>query len=693
MLDVDGIDVDKLEKARAKGLLEDLKSKLIEYNKAYYQDNISLVPDAYYDKLLLLCFQIEAKFPDLKSNDSPTQKVGYKVLDAFEKVEHKKPMLSLANAFSAQDMQDFIERIQRYLKMDAFPLICGEPKIDGVSFTAIYENGELVRAASRGDGYVGENITENVKTIAGFPHHLTGKVPDFLEVRGEVFIEKKDLEKLNEAQEKDGKQIFANPRNAASGSLRQLDSSVAAKRPLKYFIYGFGERDNHLPHNQYDLLKHFEQLGFNVNPLIERLDSFDLLLSYYDKILKLRDNLEYEIDGIVYKVDDLRDAERLGFIARSPRSAIAYKLPAEVASSILKSITIQVGRTGALTPVAELEPVRVGGVTVSRATLHNSDEIERKDIRIGDKVFLQRAGDVIPKIVSVDLSSRKGDLPKFTFPDTCPSCGEKVFIHEDEAVTRCENGLKCPAQNYERLIHFVSRGAFNVEGLGKQQVRLLIDQEFIKDPSDIFTFLDNDMNAARLSSIEGFGAKSASNLQENIQKAKQISLAKFIYALGIRHVGEGNAKLLAEGFVSAEGFLEALVKLHEKDVDIEEQINNIHGMGQSALESLAEFASMQINLDLVKRLMLLIDIEKHQAKTTHSPISGKLVLFTGTLESLSRAEAKERAENLGAKVASQISKNVDLLIAGTSAGSKLKKAKEMGVEVIDEAAWLELVRN
>lgn len=688
MSDIDNINIDNIEKAEALELLSELKSKITEYNKAYYQDNLSLVPDAYYDKLLLLFGQIEAKFPELHESGSPTQIVGHKVLDAFEKLEHKKPMLSLANAFSSEDIKDFIERVQRYLKIDTFLPICAEPKIDGVSFAATYKDGKLIQAASRGDGYVGENITENIKTIAGFPHQLNGKVPKILEVRGEVFIEKQDLKKLNEEQEKLGKQIFANPRNAASGSLRQLDSSIAAQRPLKYFIYGFGELDGTLPDKQYDLLKHFQNLGFNVNGLIERVDSFEKLLNYYDKILKLRDDLEYEIDGIVYKVDNLKDADRLGFIARSPRSAIAYKLPAETASSILKSITIQVGRTGALTPVAELEPVRVGGVTVSRATLHNHDEIERKDIRIGDKVFLQRAGDVIPKIISVDLSARSKDAPKFKFPSNCPSCDQEVVVYEDEAVIRCENALECPAQKYERIIHFVSRKAFNIEGLGKQQVKFLIDSSFINDPADIFTFLNNEMNAARLASFDGFGPKSVENLIENISKAKRISLAKFIYALGIRHIGEGGAKLLAEKFINSPLFLYSLKKLHYGNLEIEQQITNMHGLGESAICSLKEFVKIDTNLDLLERLVLLLEIEEHRIAEMNSPISGYMVLFTGTLESMSRAEAKELAEKMGAKVASQISKNVDLLIAGTSAGSKLKKAQEMGIHVIDEKAWL-----
>jgi len=690
MQDISLIDLKTLGKKDAKKLLENLYKDLKRYNKSYYVDNVSLISDAEYDKLLELCNLLEEKFPDLRLSDSPTQTVGYKVLDYFEKVTHSKPMLSLANAFSREDVGDFIERIQNFLKREEFLPICMEPKIDGVSFAITYEKGVLKRAASRGDGYIGEDITENVKTIKDLPHRLEGDVPDLLEVRGEVYIEKADLEKLNQDQEKIGKQIFANPRNAASGSLRQLDANIAAKRPLKYFIYGIGDTGFVPKDNQYDLLKFFEILGFKVNPNIQLAKNIEGIFNYYNNLQEKRDSLPYEIDGIVYKVNDFALADRLGFVARSPRSALAHKFPAIIGSTILKDIVVQVGRTGALTPVAELEPVSIGGVVVSRASLHNSDEIKRLDVRIGDKVFLQRAGDVIPKIVSVDIENRTAELPTYSFPSNCPSCNMEVFEYEDEAVIRCENGLSCPAQNYERIIHFVSRNAFNIEGLGKKQIEFLISNHYIENPSDIFTFLTQE-NIDKLSKSDRWGEKSVSNLIENIEKSKNISLDKFIYALGIRHIGQTNAKILAEEFLNAPSFLEFLNSVHLASSDAIERIHNLHGLGEKASEMVREFGLLQQNIDLVSKLISSLNISDYKTSQIDSKISGKTVIFTGSLESISRAEAKEMAEKLGAKVASAISKNVDIVIAGPGAGSKLKKAHELGLEVIDEALWLELV--
>ncbi len=688
------MDIDHIPKdiSEARALLASLRAQIQLYNKSYYQDNISLVTDSEYDQLLKLCEKIEEKFPELKSDISPTQTVGYAVSDGFVKVPHSKPMLSLANGFTDEDVEDFIERVKNFLRLEGFPKLCCELKIDGVSLGLRYENGKLVMASTRGDGFIGENIIENVKTIKNLPHSVHGNVPEIFEVRGEVYIDKDDLIKLNEAQEKSGKQIFANPRNAASGSLRQLDANITAQRPLKYFIYGLGEV-SHMPQsNQYDLLQYFSDLGFCVNKERRLVSSFEEMLFFHSKMIEMRNNLPYEIDGVVYKVNDFALQDRLGFVARSPRFALAHKFRAIVGATSLKSITVQVGRTGALTPVAELEPLNIGGVVVSRASLHNYDEIRRKDIRIGDIVFLQRAGDVIPQVIGVDLSKRPESSESFIFPACCPSCGSKVFEYEEEAVIRCENGLSCPAQVYERLLHFVSRGAMNIDGLGKQQVAFLLKEGFVVDPVGIFTFL-NDQTESILASKDGWGEKSVLNMKSSINRSKHIGLAKFLYSLGIRHIGESNAKLIAEECISASNFLGMLKEIGANNEATLTKLDNMHGIGYKTIEMIVEFCALQHNIELVEQLMGILDIADHRIEKIDSVVSGKAVIFTGSLESLSRAEAKEMAEKLGCKVASQISKNVDIVIVGSDAGSKLKKATELGLQILDESQWLEMVRG
>ena len=680
-----------LTEKEAKELLEDLYKKITLYNKSYFQNNISLVSDAEYDQLVATCNAIEKKYPHLKSSDSPIQTVGYSVLESFSKITHAKPMLSLANGFTIEDIEDFIERIQNFLKINYFPPMCLEPKIDGVSFGIRYENGKLVSAASRGDGFVGEDITENVRTIKGLPHVLSADVPEVFEMRGEVYIEKGDLIKLNESQQKIGKQIFANPRNAASGSLRQLDANIAASRPLKYFIYGLGEVSQIPRDNQYDLLEYFEKLGLNVNPNRILVHSSDEIFDFYNKIQETRENLPYEIDGVVYKVNDFAQSERLGYVARCPRFALAHKFPAIIGATKLLNITLQVGRTGAITPVAELEPISIGGVVVSRATLHNYDEIRRKDIRIGDYVFLQRAGDVIPQVTGVDLSRRNNYCIPFIFPSNCPSCASELFEYEDEAIIRCENGLSCDAQNYERILHFISRAGLNIEGLGKKQVAFLLKEKFIKDPVSIFTFL-NQENEHALGTKEGWGEKSISNLKESIEKAKQVTLSRFIYSLGIRHVGESNAKLIAEECCAASGLLELLKNIHENNQEVIDRLDDLHGIGDKTIEMVREFASLEENVTLVEQLIHILDITDHQIHQINSTIAGKTVIFTGGLETISRAEAKELAEKMGCKIASQISKNIDFVVVGTDAGQKLRKAEELGLKILNESEWLEMVK-
>lgn len=689
--DLTNLSCKTLAEDEAKSLLDQLRSKVRIYNQSYYQDNISLVSDAEYDQLLEAIHQIEIKYPNLVSQDSPTQTVGYKVIDEFKKIPHKVPMLSLANAFSEEDLDDFITRVQNFLSISHMPTICCELKIDGVSFSVRYEKGKLINASSRGDGIVGEDITHNVLTIDGLPHHITN-VPEIFEVRGEVYINKDDLVSLNIEQEKSKKQIFANPRNAASGSLRQLDANVAASRPLKYFIYGIGEISGKnaeiIPDNQSALLDYFASLGLAVNPNRAIANNKSEILAFYNDAMGNRDKFLYEIDGVVYKINDFAYAKRLGFVARSPRFAIAHKFPAIIGSTKLNTITIQVGRTGALTPVAELDPISIGGVIVSRASLHNMDEIARKDVREGDIVFLQRAGDVIPQVLGVDLSKRNIAAEKFQIPTHCPSCGEPVFVYEDEAIIRCENGLTCRAQVYERLVHFISRAALNMDGLGKQQIAFLLEQKLISDPVSIFTFLTEDIEIY-LSTQNGWGMKSVVNLKETIANSRQVSLAKFIYSLGIRHIGESNARLLAEEVISAKAFLDFLDEIRNGNLDTIEKLNNIPGIGDKIIEMIREFCFLGHNLELVKKLIEILDIEDCNFNKIESELSGKTIVFTGGLESMSRPEAKEIAEKLGCKVASAVSKNVDIVIAGADAGSKLKKAAELGVKVITEAEWRE----
>ena len=682
-------DLINLSETDATSLLSELRSRIQNYNQSYYQDNISLVSDAEYDQLLEMVRKIENKYPHLKSPDSPTQSVGYRVIDEFKKIPHKVPMLSLSNAFAEEDLDDFITRIQNFLRISHMPEMACELKIDGVSFNVRYEHGKLVSASSRGDGAIGEDITHNVLTISGLPHQLQN-VPEVFEVRGEVYIDKADLAALNIEQEKAKKQIFANPRNAASGSLRQLDANVVANRPLKYFIYGLGEVSHAPVNNQYELLEYFISKGFAVNPYKKLAKSKADILEFYNKTMELRDALPYEIDGVVYKINDFALQERLGFVARSPRFAIAHKFPAIIGSTTLNAITVQVGRTGALTPVAELEPISIGGVIVSRASLHNIHELARKDVRIGDIVFLQRAGDVIPQILGVDLSKRDPLSEKFIFPTNCPSCGEPVFAYEDEAIVRCENGLSCPAQVYERLVHFVSRGALNMDGLGKQQIAFLLEEKLISDPVSIFTFLTYEVEMY-LSTRNGWGAKSVQNLKETIATSRKISLSKFIYALGIRHIGESNARLLAEDLVTAHAFLEFLYRVRQGDVETIERLNNLPGIGEKIIEMIREFCLLEHNLELVAKLIDILEIEDCAFAKIESAISGKTVVFTGTLESMSRPEAKEMAEKLGCKVAAAVSKNVDFVVAGSDAGSKLKKAAELGVRVMSEDEWRQLV--
>lgn len=671
----------------------ELAAAIRHHDARYYQDDAPEISDADYDALRRELEQIEAEHPELRTEQSPTQSVGAAPKRGFAKVEHSMPMLSLSNAFSEDDVADFVERVRRFLSLgDAEPveLMC-EPKIDGLSFSARYENGALVQAATRGDGAVGEDITANMRTIDSLPKQLSG-APDVLEVRGEVYMAHEDFAALNKAREEAGETLFANPRNAAAGSLRQLDASITASRPLKYFVYGWGEVNDELANTQYNYLNQLSNLGFIINLKNKVVDEVSGALDWYHDVLEDRANLPYDIDGVVYKVNRLDWQQRLGKVSRAPRWAIAHKFPAEQAVTLIEAITIQVGRTGALTPVAELTPVTVGGVVVSRATLHNKDEIERKDIRAGDTVVIQRAGDVIPQVVSVDLDKRPADSQAFDFPSECPVCGSVAHAEEGEAVIRCTGGLICAAQAVERLKHFVSRNAFDIDGLGKKQIELFWEEGLIKTPADIFTL--QARNGELDTPIEewgGFGELSATNLFEAIDARREIGLDRFIYALGIRHIGQNTALLMARHYHRLDAWMEAMQAIASGDEAACEALLAIDGVGPSVVESIAEFFGEPRNVDALNALIAQLSVSDVAAAANDSPVAGKTVVFTGSLATLSRSEAKAQAEALGAKVSGSVSAKTDIVVAGAEAGSKLKKAQELGVEVMNEQEWKALI--
>ncbi len=675
----------------AKHRWQKLAKEIRHHDALYYQQDRPVISDAQYDKLRRELEELEKKFPQLQTPDSPTQKVGAPPLEKFAKVKHSVPMLSLNNAFSEEDVREWDARNKKFLGLgeDEKIFYACEPKIDGLSFSARYENGKFVLGLTRGDGEVGENITDNLATI--LPEKLHGDFPEILEVRGEVYISHQNFAKLNAELPEDEK--FANPRNAAAGSLRQKDASITASRDLDYFIYGAGEISKTIAYTHEDLMSKISSFGFGDNvlrfhvtfPELFQNEFYglyvDTLIIIYKTTLNNRATLPYDIDGLVYKIDDLKLRERLGEIARAPRWAIAHKFPAEQAMTILEGIDIQVGRTGALTPVARLKPITVGGVVVSNATLHNEDEIARKDIRVGDTVTVQRAGDVIPQIVS---ATRKTETAKYIFPEICPVCGSHAVREEGEAARRCTGGLLCEAQLVERIRHFVSRSAMDIEGLGEKQIQAFWNDGLIKNVTDIFTLKDK---AQEIEKREGWGKKSLENLLSAIEKSRDVALEKFIFALGIRHIGEVTAKLLAREYGSAQNWFTAM-----KNSD-QERLQNINGIGEIVTKSLADFFAEEHNVEIVEKLLSELRVAEAKKIESDSPVAGKTVVFTGTLTKMTRAEAKERAESLGAKVASSVSAQTDFVIAGADAGSKLKKATELGVKVLSEDEWLELISH
>ncbi len=675
----------ELEEARAEHarLAEEIRA----HDAAYYQKDAPTVSDAEYDALRQKLEALEAKHPELATPDSPTQKVGAAPSEAFGKVQHKVPMLSLSNAFSEEDVADFIERIRSFLSLTEEEVcLTVEPKIDGLSFSARYEKGVLVQAATRGNGEVGEDITANIKTVQAMPHRLQGEGwPDVLEVRGEVYMDKADFEALNQARAEKDEAPFANPRNAAAGSLRQLDASITAERKLCYFAYGWGEVSAPLAETQSGSIAKLAEWGFVTNPRLQTTKNVAEIMSYYEALTHDRPSLSYDIDGVVYKVDRLDWQERLGKVARAPRWAIAHKFPAEQAETILEAIDIQVGRTGALTPVARLKPITVGGVVVSNATLHNEDEIRRKDIRVGDRVVVQRAGDVIPQIVS---ASREQDAPEYSFPKTCPECGSHAVREEGEAVTRCTGGLICPAQARERLKHFVSRQAFDIDGLGEKQIEAFWSDGLVQTPADIFTLVKRDRDSLTpLRNREGWGKTSADKLFAAIETARDIPFARLLYALGIRHIGLESAKLIARYYGDFASFRAAM----DTSEEAREALLSLDGIGEVMAESLLEFFAEEHNREAVDALAKELRVQDAEAVASDSPVAGKTVVFTGTLVTMSRAEAKAGAERLGAKVSGSVSAKTDYVVAGEAAGSKLKKANELGVAVLSEEEWKALI--
>lgn len=790
MADFSDVAPEKMTETEARKELARLAMEIAFHDQKYHGDDEPVISDADYDALRKRNTAIEALFPTLVRDDSPTKRVGAAPKqDKFAKVTHARPMLSLDNAFNDEDVCEFEGRVRRFLGLSESESLAltAEPKIDGLSLALRYEKGELVLAATRGDGTVGENVTVNAKTIGNVPHQLAGEGwPDVIEVRGEVYMGKGDFAALNERQAEKDKKTFANPRNAAAGSLRQLDVSITRSRPLKFFAYAWGEVSDMPAETQMGMIDCFKAWGFEVNPLMQAFDGAKGVVEHYRVIEEQRATLDYDIDGVVYKVDRLDWQERLGMVARAPRWAIAHKFPAEQATTILNDIDIQVGRTGALTPVAKLEPVTVGGVVVSNATLHNRDEIERLSVRIGDTVTIQRAGDVIPQVVSVDQSKRSAESKPFEFPSECPACGSHAESVDDDVVIRCTGGLICPAQQVERLRHFVSRGAFDIEGLGIKQVEQLFEREWIAEPADIFRLATKNIaedNA--LQKWEGWGDLSVSNLFEAIDQRRAIDFHRVIFGLGIPGIGAETGKLLARHFGTPDALLayldtaleygeamgqglttheisalnyclltfghlkgfsaalqptdlfsagESIVELVAKRLERMEtgelkadnvrisklrtvaalaekpgfalsvdkaralyahnqELADIDGIGGDVILSLADFYGEERNRGVLARLLAELDVQAVEAQADDSPVSGKTVVFTGTLVELTRAEAKAKAEALGAKVSGSVSKKTDIVIAGPGAGSKLKKAQDLGVQVMTEEEWIAYISD
>lgn len=716
-MSTESVAVEDLTLEEAAAELARLSAEIAHNDELYHGEDAPAISDADYDALKRRNDAIEARFPELIRDDSPSRRVGATPSSAFAQVVHARPMLSLDNTFSQEDVRDFVASVYRFLGQlpDCSIAFTAEPKIDGLSMSIRYENGRLVTAATRGDGTTGENVTANIRTVKDVPDRLPAGAPSVVEVRGEIYMAKSDFLALNAQMEAQGKQTYVNPRNTASGSLRQLDPKVTANRKLRFFAYAWGEMSEMPADTQFGMVEFFEKWGFPVNPLMKRLNSVEDILKHYDEIGKMRADLDYDIDGVVYKVDRLDLQQRLGFRSRSPRWATAHKFPAEQAFTTVTNIEIQVGRTGALTPVARLEPITVGGVVVTNATLHNEDYIkgignsgerirpEDHDIRIGDTVIVQRAGDVIPQVLDVVLERRPAEAQPYALPKRCPVCGSHALRERNEktgkldSVTRCTGGFVCRAQAVEHLKHFVSRNAFDIEGLGSKQIDFFFEAEDpalqIRTAPDIFTLKRRqEASLSKLENIEGFGKVSVRKLFDAIDGRREIALHRFIYALGIRHVGETTAKLLSRAFRTYEAFEGAMQEAASFSGDSWNELNNIEGIGEVVARAIVEFYKEPRNVEVIGRLLEEVTpLAAEQPQTGNSPVAGKTVVFTGSLEKFTRDEAKARAESLGAKVAGSVSKKTDFVVAGPGAGSKLDKARELGITTMDEDEWLALI--
>ena len=671
--------------------LNQLKNKIDFHDNKYHSEDNPEISDFEYDKLCREYDTLINENPEFKFLERKT--VGSQTSNQFQKYNHRKPMTSLTNAFSFEDVVDFIERTLKFLNLKKdfqIDFMC-EPKIDGLSISLLYVNGNLFNAVTRGDGKVGEIVTDNVKTIKDIPHKLKGNYPNLIEIRGEIFMKKANFEELNKSQiEKNGK-VFANSRNAAAGSIRQKDINILKERKLNFYAFSVGEYTNDFNiKTQFDLLKKFEQMGVNTNQENFRASRIEDIKKFYSLMISKRNELDYEIDGLVYKVNDRILQERLGNLSRSPRWAIAHKLPPEIVETILLNIETQVGRTGALTPVGKLKPVKVGGVLVSNVTLHNEDEISRKDIRVGDIVKIQRAGDVIPQVTEVIKEKRQNNSKVYVPPNFCPSCGGKTYKPKNEAIRRCLSGVNCPSQTVEKLKHFVSKNAFNIEGLGDKLIVMLFKEKIINDFSDIFKIYKYK---ELLEKREGLGKLSVSNLLNSIESKKRIPLDKLIYALGIKQIGENNAKLLALNYNSFENFCNEMEKANDKLSDSFQKLVSIDQIGENIAEDIILFFNTSSNLIMLKELLNYIRIENVEQKLINSPYKDKIVVLTGTLDTMSRDEAKQKLNNLGAKVSSSVSKNTDYVIVGDQPGSKAKKAKELNIPIINENEWIEIIKT
>ncbi|MEC7952488.1 MAG: NAD-dependent DNA ligase LigA [Pseudomonadota bacterium] len=679
-----------LTEADAANELMRLAKQIAHHDRLYHAEDAPEITDQEYDALVRRNAELEAAFPQLVREDSPSRKVGHAIASSpLSKVKHEVRMMSLDNAFSAEEVEEWVARVRRFLSLaDDAPLaFTAEDKIDGLSCSLRYEKGVLVRAATRGDGQVGEDVTPNVAFIPDIPQSIAGEVPDVFEVRGEVYMAKADFLALNAVQEDAGGKLFANPRNAAAGSLRQKDATVTAKRPLKFWAHGWGAASAVPGATQQEVVDVLREWGFPVSALFRRVEDTQGLLGSYEAIGEARPELPYEIDGVVYKVDRLDYQQRLGFVAKAPRWALAHKFPAERAETTLENIDIQVGRTGKLTPVGRLAPVLVGGVTVTNVTLHNRDEIERLGVRPGDRVVVQRAGDVIPQLV--DNLTRDEKRTPFKFPDRCPECGSEAVAEEGEVDVRCTGGLICPAQRTERLKHFVSRGALDIDGLGEKTIDQFFALGWLESPADIFRLKDR---RADILALDGWKERSVDNLLASVEARREPDAARLLFGLGIRHVGSVTARDLMKNFHELPALRSTAEKAHAGDEDALASLVSIDGIGSAVVEALGDFFHEDHNKAVWEDILSQVAPPRYVVETRDSPVNGKTVVFTGKLETMSRDEAKAQAERLGAKASGSVSAKTDLLVAGPGAGSKLKKAADLGIEVIDEAAWADIVK-